>query len=145
MGSVVLVDKIKVTPLSTIAVKGGDVQHILKKDSGNFHGFGEAYFSSIEFNSIKAWKKHKQMTLNLVAPVGNILFIFIDPSNGYIRKEIIGEGNYKLLTVPPGIWFGFKGLKAGKNLLLNLANIAHDPEEIDRVGIDEFKVDWTEK
>ena len=145
MGSITLIDKIKLTPLDTISVQGGDVRHILKKDSENFFGFGEAYFSNIEFNTIKAWKKHSRMTMNLVVPVGKILFIFVDQDGESIRREVIGEDSYKLLTVPPGIWFGFKGLKVGKNLLLNLADIVHDPREIDRGNVDGFKVDWMEK
>ena len=34
--------------------------------------------------------------------------------------------------MPPGIWFGFQGISEGTALLLNIANIEHSPEEIER-------------
>ena len=44
--------------------------------------------------------------------------------------------------MPPGIWFGFKGLSSNMNLVCNVANIAHDPNEVVRKKIDEIKIDW---
>ena len=34
----------------------GDIYRILRKNEDSFEGFGEAYFSAIHHNSIKAWK-----------------------------------------------------------------------------------------
>ena len=34
-------------------------------------GFEEAYFSLIDKDAVKAWKRHKTMTLNLVVPLGD--------------------------------------------------------------------------
>jgi dTDP-4-dehydrorhamnose 3,5-epimerase len=55
MGAINL-SQIKVTPLKKIGVKGGDVLHALKFTESDYRGFGEAYFSFINFNEIKAWK-----------------------------------------------------------------------------------------
>ena len=57
---------IKETNLSIIPLKKGNVFHALKTTESDFQGFGEAYFSTVNFNDIKAWKKHKKMTLNIV-------------------------------------------------------------------------------
>ena len=140
MGSVSL-NEICVTPLKRISVTGGDVLHAVKKSDTGYVDFGEAYFSLVEFGAIKAWKRHLQMTLNLVVPIGEVQFVLID-SVGLIREERIGEGHYARLTIPPGIWFGFQGVSKKTALLLNIADIEHSPDEVERKELDEVKYDW---
>ena len=135
------VDDILVTPLKRISVNGGDVLHAMKKNDQGFVDFGEAYFSIIGNGLIKPWKRHLRMTLNFVVPVGRISFIFID-NNGDKRQELIGDCNYARLTIPPGIWFAFQGLSEPYSLLLNIADFPHDPAEIERKDLAEFKIDW---
>lgn len=131
------------TELKKIKVEGGDVLHGLKKSESSYVNFGEAYFSIINEGCIKAWKKHNKMTLNLVVPIGTIKFVFlIDPVNGVFQTEEIGENRYMRLTIPPGIWFGFKGIGSGSNLLMNIADIEHDPEEVDRRENLDFIYNW---
>lgn len=140
MGSV-SVSEIVATPLKRIAVVGGDVLHALKKSDACFSGFGEAYFSLVNHGVVKAWKRHREMVLNLVVPVGCVGFVFIDDA-GNVRTESVGENNYRRLTVPPGLWFGFKGLGGGGSLVMNLANIEHDPQEVERKAESELAFDW---
>jgi len=137
MGSIIN-NKIIVTPLKQIHVEGGNVFHALKNMDNGYHGFGEAYFSWIEQGSIKAWKRHLRMTMNLIVPVGNVQFVFITEEGNLLVREIIGENNYVRITVPPGIWFGFKGEYAPKSLVLNLASITHDPDEVERLPKEAF-------
>ena len=49
------------------------------------------------------------MTLNLIVPLGEVCFAFVD-EEGAFREEVVGVNRYVRLTVPPGIWFGIKGL-----------------------------------
>ena len=140
MGRVSL-NEICVTPLKRISVTGGDVLHAMKKSDTGYVNFGEAYFSLVEFGAIKAWKRHLQMTLNLVVPIGEVHFVLID-SVGLIREERIGEGHYARLTIPPGIWFGFQGVSKKIALLLNIADIEHSPDEVERKELSELEYDW---
>lgn len=140
MGTVTVRD-INIYPLKKIGMPGGGVLRGLKKCDPGFVGFGEAYFSQIEFGVIKAWKLHKEMTMNLVVPVGDVHFGFIDTLGG-VRRETIGLNNYARLSVPPGIWFGFQGISRSPSLLLNIASIEHAPDEIVRKEEYEFKYDW---
>jgi dTDP-4-dehydrorhamnose 3,5-epimerase len=110
-------------------------------DPGYFK-FGEAYFSFVEKNAIKAWKRHLKMHLNLIVPVGEIQFIFID-EDGYQREQLIGSSYYARITVPPGIWFGFRGVSEPINLLLNIADFVHDPSEVERRDCNAFNVGWS--
>jgi len=145
MGAVSL-DEILVTPLKRISTDGGDVMHALKCNDNGFKGFGEVYFSWIENGAVKAWKCHQRMTLNLVVPVGKVRFVFyLMEQNENFRIENIGEKNYIRLTVPPGIWFGFQGRSPEKSLLMNVADMGHDPSEVLNKPTSEFNYDWSSK
>ena len=140
MGAVT-VNQISITQLKQIDVLGGDVMHALKSSDFGYAGFGEAYFSMIKNGFIKPWKRHLKMTLNLVVPVGQVEFVFCDEI-GSFREEIIGADRYIRITVPPGIWFAFKGLASPYSLLMNIANITHDSNEIQRKELSDFKYKW---
>lgn len=141
-----MIDDLLITPLDIIDTKGGNVMQAMKKKDKGFAGFGEAYFSEVHFNSIKAWKRHNDMTLNLIVPFGKIRFVLFDDrieSNKKFQEVIISKDTYNRLTVPPLIWMGFQGLSTGKSILLNIANIIHNPDEVDRKNINEINYDWS--
>jgi dTDP-4-dehydrorhamnose 3,5-epimerase len=143
MGKIVL-EKIQVTPLRRINTPGGDVLKVLMRDEDSYESFGEAYFSEVNAGAIKAWKLHKRMTLNLVVPVGMVRFVFCEETGETpdFRAIEIGAANYARITVRPGIWFGFKGIAPGTSLVLNIADIMHDPEEVERRAVEEINYNW---
>ncbi len=131
------------TPLKQLFHPKGDVFHGMKKSDPGFTDFGEAYFSTIHSGEVKPWKKHLRMTLNLVVPVGKIRFVLHDdrPQSSTFHQTLsveIGPDNYQRLTVEPGIWMAFEGLDDGLNLLLNIADMEHDPVEVERADLDRF-------
>jgi len=135
-------DDILITPLARIATSGGDVLHAMKQSDAGYSGFGEAYFSWVAAGAVKAWKRHTRMTMNVVVPVGQARFVFRLDGTEEFRVEEIGVARYARLTVPPGIWFGFKGLLEPQSLVLNIASIPHDPNEVERLTLSEIKYDW---
>ena len=124
--------KIIIKPLKKIYLEDGDVLHALKDSEDEFHGFKEAYFSTIKNNRIKAWKRHLNMTMNLIIPIGKVQFNFYDDNKNLLNKTIVGEDNYCRITVPPMIWFGFKGLSSYTSYILNISDVSHDPLEVER-------------
>lgn len=131
------------TPLKQIYNPKGDVFHGMKKKDPGFAGFGEAYFSTIHAKDIKPWKKHLRMTLNLIVPVGKIRFTLHDDreassTKGQTMVVELGMDNYQRLTVPPGVWMAFEGLGEDLNLLLDIADLEHDPEEVERAVLERF-------
>ena len=142
----VSLNNILVTSLKRIPTEGGDVMHVIKESDTGFNGFGEVYFSWIEQNVIRAWKYHQEMTMNLVVPIGEVKFVFhIKDQKNDFRFENIGEKRYVRLTVPPGIWFGFQGRGSGRSLIMNLADMAHDPEEVMRKSVSKISYNWSFK
>lgn len=135
-------DDILITPLARIATTGGDVLHAMKQTDAGYSGFGEAYFSWVATGAVKAWKRHLRMTMNVVVPVGQVRFVFRLEGADDFRVEEIGVDRYARLTVPPGIWFGFKGLTESESLVLNIANLPHDPNEVQRLELSEIRYGW---
>ena len=133
------------TPLKIIDVEGGNVLHAIKKNDPGFKDFGEAYFSIVETGAIKAWKRHRRMTLNLVVPVGEVRFVMcssIEEKTPEFHEVVLSTENYYRLTVPPMVWLGFQGLSSEPSMLLNVSDIPHDPEESDRVNSEHVEFDW---
>lgn len=142
------INGVSITPLSEIDTKGGAVLHAIKRSDHGYSGFGEAYFSKIEYKAIKGWKQHKKMVLNLIVPIGKVRFILYDDrknhTNQFQAVVLSGKSEYARLTVPPMIWVGFQGLDSEPSLVLNVASIEHSPEEIERKELDEIKFNWSE-
>lgn len=142
------IDGVLLTPLRQIFHPKGNIFHAIKCVDPGFKGFGEAYFSSINYGFVKAWKKHTKMTLNLVCIVGKIHFVLYDgredsPTVGKFMEVTLSPENpkiYRRLTIPPGIWMGFVGIEEGKNILLNIADILHDPLEQMNIPIEESDI-----
>ena len=82
------------------------------------------------------------MTMNLVVPVGRVKFVFYSEEKNIFEEYILGEDNYNRLTVNPLLWFGFQGMDEGKNLVMNIANIEHDPDEVERKNLMDLKYLW---
>tara|TARA_Y100000739_G_C20580416_1_gene452516 strand:+ start:1011 stop:1418 length:408 start_codon:yes stop_codon:yes gene_type:complete len=125
-------EQIIIKPLKKINLEEGDVLHALKASEDEFHGFKEAYFSTIKKNKIKAWKRHLLMTMNLIIPIGRVQFNFYDENKNLLKNTIVGEDNYCRITVPPMIWFGFKGLSSHTSYILNISDETHNPSEVER-------------
>ena len=143
-----MIEGVIVTPLRQIYHPKGDVFHAMKRLDPGFDGFGEAYFSSIKGGLVKAWKCHYRMTLNLVCIVGKIHFVLCDRRDNSTTKGEFMEitlspdmpETYRRLTIPPGVWMGFVGIDENKSILLNVANIPHDPTEQVNIPIEESDI-----
>ncbi len=142
-----MIDGLIVTKEKIIKLDSGNVMQAIKKSSKGFLDFGEAYFSIINYNSIKAWKKHKKMYLNLIVPFGKVQFTIFDDRNksNKFAEYIISSENYLRLTIPPQVWIGFKGLSKPQSIILNIANIPHEDKEVEKIGIDGIEYDWSVK
>jgi len=133
-----MIKGVTITPLKQIIDERGKVMHMLRCDEEIFQKFGEIYFSCVHPGVIKGWHIHKRMTLNYAVPYGKIEFVLYDdrlnsPTKGELQKFLLSPDNYMLVTVPPMVWNGFKGLGNEMTIVANCATIPHDPEEIERI------------
>lgn len=132
-----MIEGVSVTPLRQIFDERGKVMHMLREDSPAFSRFGEIYFSSTHPGAIKAWHLHKRMELNYAVVFGEIKLVLYDDrpdslTRGSLQELFLSPENYCLVTVPPLIWNGFKGIGDKSAILANCATLPHDPNEIER-------------
>ncbi|MCP3874209.1 MAG: dTDP-4-dehydrorhamnose 3,5-epimerase, partial [Desulfobacteraceae bacterium] len=87
------------------------------------------------------------MTLNLIVPSGAVRFVLFDGRDREnfsksFQEVTLSIDNYSRLTIPPRIWFGFQGKSKNINIVLNIADIEHDPIEAEQKAIHEINFDW---
>lgn len=128
---------VTLTALRQITDERGSVLHMLRSDAPDFTRFGECYFSEILPNAVKAWKRHHMQTQTLAVPIGLIRMVMYDDRVGSVtRKQLqvleLGRPDaYFRLCIPSGVWYGFSCLSHTSALLVNCADMLHDPEESD--------------
>lgn len=147
-----MIDGVLIHPLRQISDERGKIMHMLRSDDAHFQKFGEVYFSVVYPGVIKAWHKHKEMMLNYAVVSGVIKMVLFDDriescTRGQLMELFIGEGNYVLVHVPPGVWNGFKGIGVTPAIVANCATLPHDPNEIERMNPFESHIpyDWNLK
>lgn len=147
-----MIDGVKINQLKQIPDDRGRIMHMLKVTDPNFEQFGEIYFSTVYPGVVKGWHLHKKMTLNYAVISGSIKLVLYDarrgsPTKGEIQEIYLGNSNYYLVTVPPGVINGFKGMGIGESIVANCATLPHDPLEIVRMdpASKDIPYDWSLK
>jgi dTDP-4-dehydrorhamnose 3,5-epimerase len=134
MGDIKQIHDVEIVPLKRFPDERGTVMHIMKATDDQFKGFGEVYCSSVYPGVVKGWNRHKKVTLNYVVLAGAIKLVLYDdrdgsPSKGVVQEIFMGRESYVRVTVPPGIWSGFKGIGPETALVCNIIDLPHDPTE----------------
>jgi dTDP-4-dehydrorhamnose 3,5-epimerase len=133
-----MIKGVAVHALRRIPDERGMVMHMLRADAPHFEGFGEIYFSTIYPGVVKGWHLHRRMTLNYAVVSGMIKLVLYDerddsPTRSEVMELFVGDQNYVLVTVPPRVWNGFKGVGTAPAIVANCATVPHDPTEIERL------------
>lgn len=132
-----MIDGVIVTPLKQIPDERGKIMHMMRCDAQVYQQFGEIYFSCVYPGAIKGWHIHSQMTLNYAVPHGHIKLVLYDDrpesrTRGELMEIFLGPDNYQLVTIPPLVWNGFKGIGTEMAMVANCSDIPHSPDEISR-------------
>lgn len=134
--------------LKQISDPRGSVLHMMRKDSELFKQFGEVYFSEIHPGAIKAWKRHKEQTQNLTVPIQRIRLVIYDArphssTQGKVAEYELGRpNNYKLIQIPPMVWYGFQALDDQTALIANCADQPHNLEEAESLPSDSDQIPY---
>ena len=125
------IEGVIVKPLKQITDNRGSVLHMIRRDSELLNEFGEIYFSEIQPGTVKAWKLHKDKTQNLTVPINRIRLVIYDSrsksrTHGEIVEYEIGRpNNYKLIHIPPMLWYGFQAIVEQTALIANCSDQPH--------------------
>jgi len=118
---------IKIKKLEVVFNRKGSILKIL--DYKKIKNIKEIYCSSLKFNKIKAWKLHKKMTCNLVVLFGKIQLVVYSNNRKFSKFTITGKSNL-MISIPPDVWFGMKGLSKIDSVVMNLSSLMHKKNEM---------------
>ncbi len=145
-----MIDGVKIVPLRQIVDERGKIMHMLKATDEHFIAFGEIYFSCAWPGTVKAWHVHKSMTVNNAVISGRAKLVLYDlregsSTRGKLQEIFLGEDNYVLVQIPPGIANGYKAYGDKMVILANAATEPHDPDEMIRMDplTQEIPYDWS--
>jgi dTDP-4-dehydrorhamnose 3,5-epimerase len=142
------IDGVTRTTLRQIVDSRGAVLHMLRADAPDFLGFGECYFSEIQPQAVKAWKRHQLQSQTIAVPVGRILLAIFDdrtssPTIGQVLTIELGRpDDYYRIRIPPGLWYGFACLGSIPALLVNCADYPHQVNESEVRSFDDSMVPY---
>ncbi len=116
------IDGVEVAQLRRFNDDGGSMTELGRLDEGahqHFPGFSvhQVNFSVMEPLAIKAFHLHKRQTdVWFVPPADKILLVLADvrkssPTEGLVRRMVLGDGNSFLVRIPPGVAHGAKNLR----------------------------------
>lgn len=102
-------------------------------------------YSVVQPGVIKAFHLHRHQTdLWFVPPEDRILMALVDvragsPSEGVRQRIMLGDGNSRLVRVPPGVAHGCRNLSRTESRVLYLTDLLFDP---DPERCDEGRLPW---
>lgn len=131
------IEGVKIIPLKKIPDERGTIFHMLRSSDSHFTKFGEIYFSKVYKEAIKGWHTHKSITLNYCVIFGMVKLVLFDnrkdsPTKNNLMELFIGDDNYCLVIIPPGVTNGHKGITEFA-VLANVPDISHDKLEKDEM------------
>ena len=149
-----LIDGVVVKPLKVIADERGYLMEMMRKDDSFFQRFGQTYVSVAYPGVVKGWHYHKIQTDHFVIVKGMMKVVMYDdreksPTKGLVNEFFMGERNPILVTIPPGVWHGMKGIGTEPAMLVNCPTEPYNYKEPDEYRCDPHKndipYDWARK
>lgn len=148
------IEGVRIKALRVIPDERGWLMELLRSDDPFFEKFGQAYLSVIYPGVVKGWHFHKLQRDNLCVIKGMAKLVLCDqrdssPTKGNIMELYIGELCPMLVSIPPGIIHGMKGISAEPAYFINIPTELYNYTEPDEYRIDphspEIPYDWSRK
>ena len=146
-----MIDGVKTKNLRVIPDERGWLMEILRSDDEIFMNFGQAYMTTAYPGVVKAWHYHKKQTDNFTCIKGMMKVALYDgrkgsDTHGEVNEFFVGEKNPTLISVPPGVYHGFKAIGEETAYFLSIPMHPYNYEEPDEYRLDpdtdEIPYDW---
>lgn len=133
-----MIEGVQIKELKKIADERGSIMHMMRKDDKTFSKFGEIYFASAYPGVVKGWHIHKKQEQNYAVIKGMIKLVIYDirknsKTYGKLEEIFMGDLDYKLVKIPPGVANGWKCIGTETAILANLSDLPHEIGEMDRI------------
>jgi len=144
-----MINGVKTKTLKAIPDERGWLMEVLRNDDEIFEQFGQVYFTTAYPGVVKAWHYHQKQTDNIACIKGMMKVALYDsrkdsPTFGEINEFFIGEKNPLLISIPTGVYHGFKAIGTETAFMLSVPTLPFNREEPDeyRVAPDTPDVDY---
>ena len=146
-----MIEGVKTKKLGVIPDERGWLMEILRTDDELFDKFGQVYVTTAYPGVVKAWHYHKKQTDNFTCIKGMMKVALYDArEDSATYKEVneffVGEKNPILISVPPGVYHGFKAVGTETAYFLSIPTLPYNYEEPDEYRLPpdtkEIPYDW---
>jgi dTDP-4-dehydrorhamnose 3,5-epimerase len=139
---------VHVSRLAVIPDERGWLMEALRNDDPHFTQFGQAYISATYPGVVKAWHYHEHQTDTFICVAGMVKLVLMDPRDAFqtINEFYLGPQNPIRVTVPKGVYHGWKCISQEPSLVLNLPDKPYNYEHPDEVRVAPHGVlpyDWS--
>jgi len=119
----------------------GKLTEILRSDDPHFLKFGQVYTTSVFPKVVKAWHYHKIQVDNITILIGRVRLVLFDNRKDSetfeeINELILDASNPTLVTIPPEIYHGFKGIGLCESILINVPTEHYNKNDPDEYRLD---------
>jgi len=149
-----MIDGVQIKELKLIPDERGYLMEMLRDDDPFFQGFGQCYVSATYPGAVKAWHYHQHQTDHFVCVKGQIKLVLYDdregsPTRGEIQEFFLGELGRRLVSVPRGVYHGWKCISQEMSLVVNMPDRHYDYENPDEIREEphggKIPYDWARK
>jgi dTDP-4-dehydrorhamnose 3,5-epimerase len=146
-----MIEGVKIKQLKWIPDERGKLIEIFRCDDEVFKKFGQAYVTTTLPGVVKAWHMHKKQWDNVCCIKGTIKLALFDArenssTKGELNEFFIGEYNPCLITIPPGVYHGWKCVSQEEAFVLNIPTEPYNREKPDEYRLPpdtkEIPYDW---
>ena len=132
-----LIAGVEIKQLKVIPDERGRLMEILRSDEPIFKKFGQLYMTTAYPGVVKGWHYHKVQWDHFAVVKGMLKLVLVDQrQDSETREEIneffLGVHSPILVSVPPMVLHGFKGIDVEETIVINCpTEVYHykDPDE----------------
>jgi dTDP-4-dehydrorhamnose 3,5-epimerase len=144
------IEGLEIVPLKRFNDDGGSMTELARLDDGMLQalkGFKalQVNYSVMEPLAVKAFHMHKRQTdVWFVPPSDKLLLVVADarkgsPTEGLVQRIVLGDGNSRLVRIPPGVAHGAKNLRpAAPSVIIYFVDVQFSTDE----HCDEGRLPW---
>ncbi len=135
------IEGVAVRELDPIVDERGWLMEMFRSDWPEFDEFGQVYLTTARPGVVKAWHEHEVQRDNFVPVTGRIKLVLADtrsdsPTEGEIVEMFVGERNFLLVSIPPGVTHGFKCVSETEAMIVNVPTETYDYDDPDEIRYD---------
>lgn len=144
------IEGLEIVPLKRFNDDGGSMTELVRLEGGRVQGLKgfqalQVNYSVMEPLAIKAFHLHKRQTdVWYVPPSDKLLLVVADmrkgsPTEGLVQRIVLGDGNSRLVRIPPGVAHGARNLRpATPTAILYFVDVQFSTDE----HCDEGRLPW---